>query len=462
MKSVFLNLTFFIVFISNAVYAQNAEISSGPMVGYTEHREVAIWIQTNCVKTITLKYWPTGTPKKNNVLSVSKNIEGCQTVNNHFVLTELLMGTTYFYEILIDGKPLKFNYPLTFKTKVLWEWRTDPPDFSFMLGSCFYVNDSAFDRPGKSYGQGTEILTKMNEKPTDFMLWLGDNTYTREADYSSASGIEYRYRHTRADKNLQPFLASRSHYAIWDDHDFGPNDGNKSYVLKTESQNIFKSYWANKSYGQNNKGIYGNFKFSDAEFFLLDDRFFRDDNELSEKVFKNKTQLGNEQINWLFNALLASAAKFKFIAIGGQFLNLYTDKESYIYFKKERKRIIQFITEHKIKGVVFLSGDRHHTELLKDKSVISKLGYELYELTCSPLTSGANNIAKTKEYNNPMRVDNTLVAENNFCTISINGPRDNRLVVIHCFDKYGALRWEKTLSQQVLGVELKIKKSDKK
>jgi len=45
MKSVFLNLTFFIVFISNAVYAQNAEISSGPMVGYTEHREVAIWIQ---------------------------------------------------------------------------------------------------------------------------------------------------------------------------------------------------------------------------------------------------------------------------------------------------------------------------------------------------------------------------------------------------------------------------------
>lgn len=439
--------------------AQQAQIIAGPMIGYVEHREVALWVQTQCAKNVSVKCWPVGSNRKKTELTETKLAEGCNAMPLTFTLANLDMGTVYSYEVLLDGKVAKISNPLLFKTKTLWEWRTDAPDFSFMLGSCFYVNDSAYDRQGKPYGQGTEIVNKMLDKPTDFMLWLGDNVYTREADYSSASGLMYRYQHTRSDKNLQAFLASRPNYAIWDDHDFGPNDAGKSYDLKKVTRDLFKSYWPAKSYGENDEGIYSKFKFNDADFFLLDNRYFRDENKWNEKAKPDKTQLGEKQLQWLFNSLLYSNATFKFIAMGGQFLNTATDKESYVYFKNERERILKFIVDNKITGVVFLSGDRHHTELLREKKYKSKLGYDLIELTASPLTAGPNtNISKTPEFNNPLRVSNTLVAENNFCTIQIKGAKHQRVVVFSCFDKYGTLRWEAAFNQKDLGVTPKENK----
>jgi alkaline phosphatase D len=457
------NLMLIAFSIPMIVRAQQAQIVAGPMIGYVEHREVALWVQTQCAKNISIKYWPVGSNKKKTELTETKFAEGCTVTPLTFILTNLDMGTTYSYEILLDGKVAKIAYPLMFKTKTLWEWRTDAPDFSFMLGSCFYVNDSLYDRPGKPYGQGTEIINKMLDKPTDFMLWLGDNVYTREADYSSASGLTYRYQHTRADKNLQAFLASRPNYAIWDDHDFGPNDAGKSYDLKKISRELFIKYWPAKSYGQDDEGIYSKFRFNDADFFLLDNRYFRDENNWSEKLKTDKTQLGEKQLLWLFNSLLYSNAKFKFIVMGGQFLNTATVKESYVYYKNEREKILKFIVDNKITGVVFLSGDRHHTELLMEKKYKSKLGYNLIELTASPLSAAPNiNISKTPEFNNPLRVSNTLVAENNFCTIQIKGPKNERVVVFSCYDKYGALRWEAEFNQADLGVTPKDNKANSK
>lgn len=455
LKTMRLKTPFLLFFSLSSVFlfAQKASILAGPMPGYIEHRETVIWLQTQCAKNVAIQYWLSNTDAKNASTQTQTAVD-CKITNHHFVLENLDMGKTYNYRILLDGKPTNFPYLLTFKTKPLWEWRVPAPDFNFLVGSCLYVNDSAYDRPGKPYGQGTEILLKMNEKPSDFMLWLGDNTYTREADYGSVSGLKYRYQHTRADKNLQHFLASRNHYAIWDDHDFGSNDACKTYPLKEASLDLFKSYWANKTYGQNNQGVYNMFSFSDADFYLLDGRYFRDYQFLNDSLSPAKTQLGEEQMQWLFNNLVASRAPFKFIALGGQFLNENTDKESYNFFKKERQRIINFIVVNKISGVVFLTGDRHHTELIKNTNVEPKLGYVLYDLTSSAISSRASNVDRTDEANNPMRVPNTLVVENNFCNINISGDRGKRVLTMQCFDKNGALKWEHKLSEE----ELKAKR----
>lgn len=431
-------------------FAQKGVLTAGPMPGYIEHRETVIWLQTKCAKKVTLEYWflSESMPEQRN--KMEKTTSGCELTNLHFVVTDLMMGKHYAYRILIDGKPVTFDYPLIFKTKPLWEWRTTAPDFSFLTGSCLYINDTAYDRPGKPYGQGSDILLKMNEQKTDFMLWLGDNTYTREADYGSVSGLNYRYAHTRADKNLQPFLASRNHYAIWDDHDYGSNDACKTYSLKEHSQQLFKNYWANKTYGQEGKGIYSMFSFSDADFFLLDNRYFRDYQFLNDSTNPNKTQLGEEQMQWLFNNLVYSRAPFKIIAMGGQFLNEHTDKESYNFYKKERERIIQFIIDNKVSGVIFLSGDRHHTELIKNTSVQNTLGYCLYDLTSSAISSRANDLSKSSELNNPTRVPNTLVMENNFCKLSVNGKKNERVLTIQCYSKLGEQLWEHKIVQQEL------------
>lgn len=171
---------------------------------------------------------------------------------------------------------------------------------------------------------------------------------------------------------------------------------------------------------------------------------------MDDSLFPNKTQLGEEQLQWLFNNLTQSRATFKFIAVGGQFLNENTDKESYNFFKKERERIINFIVTQKINGVIFLTGDRHHTELLKNTKVEATLGYALYDLTSSAISSRASDISKSSEYTNPMRVPNTLVMENNFCNIGITGTRGKRVLVLQCIDKNGTLKWEHKITEAEL------------
>lgn len=420
-----------------------ARIVAGPMLGYSTHTECAIWVQTLNANEASIQYRVLGSngPWQNEVnfnFVTSKN----KPQAYKFFLSELEMGKTYEYQILLDGFVQKFPYPLLFKTQELWEWRKPAPDFSFLAGSCLYINDSAYDRPGVPYGKSTDILNAMANTPADFMLWLGDNVYMREADYSSVTGMERRYLHTRSEPKLQPLLAKMNHYAIWDDHDYGDNDANKTFEHKLTSLDLFSEYWANRSgpYLHEN-GIYYSFRHSDAEFFMLDNRWFRDESNLNEQFFA-KTQLGEKQLDWLKNKLAHSKAVFKFVCVGGQFLNEHTNKESFNLYKKEREEIIQFITEQKISGVVFLSGDRHHTELLKNDKVTASLGYPLYDLTSSSITAGASSVIGSDEEKNPMRVANTLTAENNFCRIQISGKKKGeRQLEITNYDAKGMVKW---------------------
>jgi alkaline phosphatase D len=430
-----------------------ARIVAGPMLGYSTHTECAIWVQTKDCDRVTIRYRILG--DKGDWLT--EDFDGHFTNDIvKFVLSNLQMGKTYEYELLLNTDGLAFfQYPLQFKTQELWEWRKSAPDFSFLAGSCLYINDSAYDRPGVPYGKSTDILNSMANTPADFMLWLGDNVYMREADYSSVSGMERRYLHTRSEPKLQPLLAKMNHYAIWDDHDYGDNDANKTFEHKLTSHNLFSEYWANRSSNYlYEDGIYYSFKHSDVEFFMLDDRWFRDESNLNEQ-FIAKTQLGAKQLDWLKNKLAHSKAVFKFVCVGGQFLNEHTNKESFNLYKKERQEIIQFIVDQKISGVVFLTGDRHHTELLKNDAVTATLGYPLYDLTSSSITAGSSSIIGSDEEKNPMRVPNTLVAENNYCSVQISGRKKGaRQLKISNYDSKGLVKWDFVINE----TDLKAKK----
>ncbi|MBI3234237.1 MAG: alkaline phosphatase family protein [Bacteroidetes bacterium] len=478
------------------ISAQLPKIIAGPMNGYSEHRECLIWLQTKCAKKVVVFYQCENDDKlKGFVTKNIENGENCEPAISKIVLTDLEPGRTYKYKIFIDNKEVKFEYPLKFQTKELWEWRTAAPNFSFLVGSCNYINDSLYDRPGEPYGQSTSIFQKMAENPAKTMFWLGDNVYLREADYSSESGIKYRYMHTRKQKDLQKLFATKQNYAIWDDHDYGPNNSNQYYNLKNTTTNLFKEYWGNKTYGFEGKGIYSYTQISDCDFFLLDNRTFRDENLLIDSL-TSKTQLGQLQLDWLLQGLLASKATFKFILMGGQFLNTNTNEESYNLFANERQTIINFIQTYKISGVIFISGDRHHTEVLKDSPfkldtantnatnnpIAVKLDKpkkekkkdkkgksntttdteveeevitvpkvpSLFEITCSPLTSKGSNVLKTAEANNPQRIKQTLFTDPNYCQISINGQKGNRNILIKCFNASNELKWEFTIRQEEL------------
>ncbi|MEM9999119.1 MAG: alkaline phosphatase D family protein, partial [Bacteroidota bacterium] len=350
-------------------------------------------------------------------------------------------------DVLLDGTPVARPYETVFQTQTLWQWRTDPPEFTIAFGSCAYVNDPPFDRPGDGYGGDYQIYETIAAQRPDAMLWLGDNVYLREVDWWSAHGIDYRYSHTRALPEMQPLLAATHHYATWDDHEFGPNNSDRSYVLKSATLDAFKRYWANPTYGlPETPGVFGHFEWGDVEFFLIDNRYHRSPSDAPRTP--EKTMLGEEQFTWLVDALTASRAPFKVVVSGGQVLNRFPLFENWATYPHERQRLLQAIDERGIEGVVFLSGDRHHGELIR---IDRPARYPLYDFTSSPLTAGASSARR--EQTNPDRVDGTFVTQRHFGTLTVSGPRTDRVMELKAFDADGAELWAYTIRARDLQIQ---------
>ena len=449
-------LTLVAIFLFAAAFASaKGTLISGPMLGYQAQREVLIWVETKEARTVALDYWLAGKPETAKKITKTRpRIYPSGTQPMKFALPLLEMGASYEYALTIDNEKVTRPYPLAFKTRTQWEWRTPPPDFKFIFGSCAYLNEPIYDRPGTPYGKGTEIFQHMADSGADFMVWGGDNWYLREADFSSESGIWYRYSHDRATPDLQKLYAVMHHYATWDDHDYGSNDANKSFELKDVSLAAFKAYWGNATWGEaDNLGVYGKFFWGDAAFFLMDNRWYRDDDHLDDSAaVAMKTQYGARQRDWLKQSLLAAQTlgqfPFKFIVTGGQVITDFGGKsETFAYYTREREDLLKFIADEKIPGVIFLSGDVHFTELAKKQIGATQW---VYELTSSPFSSGAEVAAATERKNDSHRVEGTFVADQNYCTVALGGPKGARVITMACFDKTGTKRWERTIAEAEL------------
>lgn len=458
-----------------------AQLTAGPMLGHVTSRTAEIWLQTDGPAEVSIEYWPIAQPDER-LHGPRLRLEPNSDFAGRLSLVGLRPGTRYAYRILLDGQPTRIQRNLAFETQPLWSARRTPIDFTLYLGSCAYINDPAVDPPGLAKGGDYHIFQSIaraadsNPRPR-LMLWLGDNVYLREADYASPWGMNARYRHSRSLPELQPLLSAMPHYAVWDDHDYGPNDANRSFVFKDESLRLFRRYWPNPSYGlEELPGIFTAFSYQDVDFFLLDNRFYRaaDKTELSKEELdllkeardwalgqnpltrligrryfgsqppapsENKVMFGAEQLDWLKQALIQSRATFKFIVSGSQLLNDGHPFEGWHNFPGERDAFLAWLKRQNIPGVVFLSGDRHFTELIRREV---KDFYPLYELTCSPLTSAAYS-PQGKELENPLRVKGTLVTQRNFCSIDVTGPAHDRRLILRSHDSDGRLLWERVL-----------------
>jgi len=426
-------------------FSQNSLLQSGPMVGYCEMTEAVIWLQTNKEASVKVSYFALDNPSKvyKTKNQTSKKENG---YTNHLILDELEPGKKYEYTVYINDKKVELPYETSFSSKKLWQWREDAPDFTLAFGSCMYINEPKVDRPGKPYGSGYSIFESIAKKNPDIMIWGGDNSYLREVDWDSKTGIYHRNTHSRSIKEIQPLLAKTQNFAIWDDHDFGPDNSDRSFYNKHITQKAFTDFWANKSYGigvDQNEGVFSTFNWGDAQFFLLDDRFFRSPDG---RITGEKTMLGTTQFEWLIDALSNSDAGFKIIVIGGQVLNSVVDSENYGHFPEEKEKLLEEISNNKIKGVFFLSGDRHFAEL----SMLARDNtYPIYDWTVSPFTAGT---ASKKVLNEPnkYKVEGSAFVQNNFGTISFLGSKEERRMELHLFDINGIDLWTKTILKKEL------------
>jgi len=437
-----LSFLLFFICMGQSAFAQDKLLQSGPMVGYSTMKEVLLWAQTTQTAKVHFVYYPIDKPAEKMQTELVETQAFTAFVAR--IVAKVKPSTKYNYELYINNKLVKRPYTLTFQSQTLWQYRTEPPAIKFLFGTCLYVNEPEVDRPGEPYGGNFEILTAMAGKKADFMLWGGDNTYMREADFDSKTGVMHRYTHTRSLPELQPLLGGMHHYATWDDHDYGPNDSDESYALKEQTLETFKLFWGNPTYALN-KSVAGNFGWTDVEFFLLDDRWFR--TPMDMRSIPNQ-MLGNDQLKWLIEALKSSKATFKFIVSGGQILNTdaspYT--ENYIRFREEREGFLKMLQDERIGGLVLLTGDRHHTELSKMERPNT---YPLYDFTISPMTAGASG-DRGKDDKNYFRVPETYYGSRNFAVFEVTGTRKERVLTVQVCDIKGEVVWKREIKASEL------------
>lgn len=421
-----------------AAGASAATLAGGPMAGPATAERVGIWLMTDAPAQVQLEYWPHGQPdavQRSTPVAASPE----RGLTARVELDGLQAATRYAYRVLLDGTPVELGEAPAFTTAPADP--AAPRELLIATASCTYVPDPPYEVTKDSFGAGFEIFDTVAARRPDVMLWLGDNIYYRDSDFEpadeAAARMHRRWAATRSFAPLQRLLRTGQHVAIWDDHDYGPNNANRDFALKATALAHFKDYWANPGYGLPDvAGTFTRVPLGDVELFLLDDRYHRDDDASEDPA---RTMLGAAQLEWLKGALRDSRATFKLVANGSRMLSDRPSPEQrggegWHNFPAERQAFIDWLTAQRIDGVFFVSGDIHYTHLTERERPGT---YPLTELTCSPLT------ARVHPRPFPVReVPGTLVTQRNFCTLAFSGPAGARLLRVSAWDAAGTRLWQ--------------------
>ena len=154
--------------------------------------------------------------------------------------------------------------------------------------------------------------------------------------------------------------------------------------MKGESLALFRRYWANPSYGlPDAPGVFGRARFGDVDLFLLDDRWYRTANELLDEPGKTMFGAAAARVAAQRARLFARAAQAR-RQRQRRCGTARTASRASITTRTSRSRSRDWLLAQRVDGVMFATGDRHFTELLR----VERPGaYPLYEFTSSPLTS---------------------------------------------------------------------------
>jgi alkaline phosphatase D len=352
------------------------------MVGFISDREARIWVRLNGPHDVRVQSTPADEGTSLARATVSRAIRADPSRDNTAVipLTDLTPDTAYRYAVIVEEGDAEQVGPFAFRTLPP---KGRPGIFRVAFGSCASVD----------YDPVQPIWRAIAQTRPQAFLWLGDNIY---GDSEDPEVLRKKYRRQRSVSALMDFQATVAQLAIWDDHDFGLNNGDRTFPAREKSLQVFREYWANPQAslsghlgraspgdGAEIPGVFFRWSVGDVDFFLLDGRTHRDPNRLPDGP--EKTQLGATQKQWLKSELKKSRAVFKVLVAPGAWTEgKGPGGDSWAAFLHERNEIFDFLLEEGITGVFLLAGDTHRPQInLIPRTQSGR--YDLYEVISSPL-----------------------------------------------------------------------------
>ncbi len=272
---------------------------------------------------------------------------------------------------------------------------SDP--FKIAFGSCL---DQDLPQP---------IWSTIQKDEVNAFIFLGDNVYGDDNSSGELNILQKAY--SKQKLKLPSWLSEKDIYSIWDDHDYGENDGGNSYKGKKESQELFLNFWGipNDDQRYTQEGIYFDHEFiADGvrvHLIGLDTRYFRselDGGFRSYKVNDNDqaTILGTNQWSWL-NKTIKKDADLIILMTSIQLLATNHAYEKWSLFPSERKKMLKLIDGLDTTTII-LSGDRHRAGIYKYN--------DIYEITASALNRPSSR--KSSKETDPLLLHEMYVKEN--------------------------------------------------
>jgi len=252
------------------------------------------------------------------------------------------------------------------------------------IGSCL---DQDFPQP---------IWQPIEEENLDYFIFLGDNVY---GDSIFENLYKMKRAYSKQEKLLPDFLDQTDIFAIWDDHDYGKNDGGSDYKYKKLAENLFLDFWnvPINDVRRSREGIY----FSENKVFFnrkyklifLDTRYFRSQLKGKKGSYQknndeSSTILGKEQWTWLEKEL-NSNFDYLFIFSSIQIIPEDHGFEKWSNFPNDRTKLLKILEKYKDRTILF-SGDRHRSGIYKRNGII--------EITSSSMNKPGSSFFETDKY----------------------------------------------------------------
>ncbi len=289
-------------------------------------------------------------------------------------------------------------------------------------------------------------------------VFMGDNIYSKaqtraelDAEYALL-GDQPGYR--------QLLTKGIPVEAVWDDHDFGANDGGADNPLKDIFAAALLDFFAvpEASPRRSRPGLYGSRTFGPpgrrVQLILLDTRYFRSPLRARPEGMREPpgrylpsedptaTILGDDQWAWLEEEL-RRPAEVRLLITSIQAIPTEHGWEKWGNMPAERRRLFSLIQSTGAKGVLLFSGDRHLGEISRlPAEDPAGVGYPLYELTTAGLTHGTSLPFEPNAYR---IASEDIFREPNFGTLSIDWSLEDPVLSLRVLDQEGRNAIEQTL-----------------